>query len=110
MHTLILIDSDKVHAEGLAERLRARGLNVMRQAEPKSALSMLRRASTPCDLVLINVSNSSQPWLRTLRELQESGHSSSRSHPLVLCLSTGKKDPQFQLALERMGARFVYER
>jgi DNA-binding NarL/FixJ family response regulator len=110
MHAVILIDGDEKHAEALADRLRARSLDVIRHVKSNTALSMLKRRGTPCDLVLINVSDSSRPWLRILRELQEACFSFSHCHPLVLCLSTVKREPQFELQIERLGARFVYER
>jgi hypothetical protein len=110
MYNVILIDNNEMHAETLTARLRNRGLNVMRHVESISALSMLKRGDTSWDLVLINVSGSSQTWLKILRQLQELCVSSSHCRPLVLCLSTVRREPQFELQIERLGARFVYER
>jgi DNA-binding NarL/FixJ family response regulator len=110
MHAVTLIDQDEMHAEALAACLRARDLHVTHHIGANSALSMLKRQNAPCDLVLLNVSDSSQPWVRILRELQEACFSFSRCHPLVLCMSTVKRQPLFALQIERLGARFVYER
>jgi DNA-binding NarL/FixJ family response regulator len=109
MYTAMLIDDDEMHAETLTVRFRARGLDVMRHTEADRALSVMHKGTT-CDLMLINVSDSSQPWLRIVRELQDASFSFSHWPPLVLCLSTVKRDPQFELQVERLGARFVYER
>ena len=110
MYTAILIDDDKMHAEVLAARLRARGLDVARHEDADRALFVLTRTRRPCDLVLINVSDSSQPWLKIVGELQKACFSFSRCNPLILCLSTVKREPQFELQVEHLGARFVYER
>jgi hypothetical protein len=110
MYTVMLIDNDEMHAEALAARLRARGLNVVRHRKADHALSVLIHKRTHCDLALINVSDLSQPWLRIVRKLQDACFSSSHCCPLVLSLSTVKREPQFELQIERLGARFVYER
>ncbi len=109
--TVVLVDNDAMHAATLADRLRARQLMLTTHRAPADALQVLRREPSACDIVVVNVSDASQPWLAILRRLLEACASNSSPHtPLFLCTSRIKRDHQFQLALERLGARFVYER
>jgi hypothetical protein len=111
---VLLLDNDAVHAGALADRLRAQRdhqLTLTTHPEPKGVLHTLRREPSAWDIVVVNVSDVSQPWLAILRRLLEASSSHSTPHtPLFLCTSRIKRDPQFQLALERLGVRFVYER
>jgi CheY-like chemotaxis protein len=109
--SVALVDSDAIHAAALANRLRARQLNLTAHRSPEDALQALRRDFAKPDIMIVNVSDISQPWLAILRRLQEacSGHSSPQT-PLFLCTTRIKRHPEFQLSLERIGVRFVCER
>lgn len=106
-----ILDSDSEHAEILADRLRGRQLTLTTHRKLEDALQALRREHPAWDILVVNVTDASQPWLAILRRLQEacSSYSSSQT-PLFLCTSKIKRHPQFQLSLERLGVRFVYER
>jgi hypothetical protein len=109
--SVVLLDNDAAHAATLADRLRARQLALTTLREPKDALRALHREPSGWDIVVVNVSDASQPWLAILRRLLEACFSHSAPHaPLFVCTSRIKRDPQFQLALERLGVRFVHER
>ncbi len=109
--SVVLVDNDATHAATLTERLRTRQLTFATHRAPEDALRTLRREHPAWDIVVVNVSDASQPWLAILRRLMETcANHSSPQMPLFLCTSRIKRDPQFQLALERLGVRFVYER
>lgn len=108
MYRALLIDSDATHAQRLATRLETRKLKVEILSRPQEAVARLNRRDVPCELVIINTSDPSQPWIRTLGKLQvASRQSGSWPRPLFLCFSGRKREPQFELAIERMGARYV---
>ena len=110
-YSVALIDNDTAHAAKLADRLRFHQLALIAHCELNDALPALQGGHFEWDIVIVNVSDPSQPWLAILRRLQEACSShGSRHFPLFLCTSRIKRDPQFQLALERLGVRFVYER
>ena len=111
MPSALIIDSDQVHGMEIAERLRARQLTLTTHHDLKAALQAVHREPSAWDIVVVNVSDASQPWFAILRRLLEACASHCSPHtPLFLCTSRVKRDPQFQLALERLGVRFVYER
>jgi DNA-binding NarL/FixJ family response regulator len=109
MSRVLIIDKDEIHRNSLAQRLRTHQLILTASCESSSFAALVGESLT--DVVVVNVSDISRPWLEILRRLQEtcSNHFSSYP-PLFLCTSRIKRDPQFQLALERLGVRFVYER
>jgi hypothetical protein len=111
MPSVLIIDNDQAHSVKTAERLRARQLTVTTQRELSGGLQTLHREPFAWDIVVVDVSDASQLWLAILRRLLEacSSHNSPYT-PLFLCTSRIKRDPQFQLAIERLGVRFVYER
>jgi DNA-binding NarL/FixJ family response regulator len=111
MPRVLVIDNDQAHSTEIADRLRALHLTVVAFRELSTGSSILHDELSACDIVVVNVSDASQPWLAILRRLLEaSARHSSQPAPLFLCTSRIKRDPQFQLELERMGVRFVYER
>jgi DNA-binding NtrC family response regulator len=111
MSSILIIDKDQAHSIKVADRLRGRQLIPTTHRELKDALQALYREASAWDIVLVDVSDLSLPWLAILRQLLEACSSHSSPHmPLFLCTSRTKRDPQFQLALERLGVRFVYER
>ncbi len=111
MPSVLIIDNDQMHSMEIANRLRARHLTLTTHRAPTDALQTLHREPSTWDIVVVNVSDASQPWLAILRRLQEAcANRSSPNTPLFLCTSRIKRDPQFQILLERLGVRFVYER
>lgn len=109
MTGILLIDNDPVHAEGLIGRLRSRSLHIEWVRSTPEAVTTLRERPSQFDLVILDVSDPSQPWLNVLDRLQHAGRRYGWS-PLFLCVSNRQREPQFELAVERKGARYVYER
>jgi hypothetical protein len=106
-----ILDSDLEHAATLANRLRVRQLTLTTYRKLEDALRVLRHHCATPDIMVVDVSDTSQPWLAILRRLQERCCDHSSTHtPLFLCTSRIKKHPEFQLSLERLGVRFVCER
>jgi len=108
--TVLLVDNDQKHAECVCASLSFHHLEVDVYLNPEQAALHLRRAGNDYDVVILNVSNYLLPWVNLLAKLQgaclESGGYLS---PLFLCTSTRKQPPEFELRIERMGARYVCE-
>ena len=107
----LLLDDDAAHAEQLIERVQPQSLAVERVRIPQEALAKLQRNTDCYELIIINVSGNSWPWDKTLQKLQHAcqrlnGHPA----PLFLCVSKTRKNPDFILRIERLGARYVFER
>jgi hypothetical protein len=91
--------------------LQFHALEVATCADPKQAVLLLRRTSGEYDVVIVNVSDQTVPWVRLLLKLQEACFlSNGYPSPMFLCTSTLPRSPEFQLQIERKGARYVVER
>jgi hypothetical protein len=107
---VLLIDRDAAHAAGLAERLRREHLLVEITENIQHAGMELRRQPQSYKLVVVDVTDVRQPWISIVRQLMESSRQSTfSSMPLFLCFSRVKREPHFELAIERLGARYVCE-
>lgn len=110
MPRLLLIDEDDNHAEQLSLRLVERRLTVTRAENSRAAIAQLRNREHLCDLVILCMADRSRPWLEVLRDLQHAGRQSGfRELPLFLCVSRVQFGIEFQLQIERMGARYAFE-
>jgi hypothetical protein len=110
-NALLLIDPDGEHAHQIIQSLTARGLGVDFCINVRQAANRLKQIDGEYDLVIVNISDVSRPWLRLLRFLRESSIQSGVAvGPFLLCVSTAKYDALFELQIERMGGRLVYER
>lgn len=108
---VLLIDYDESHARRLVEYLHLHGFLVDLSVGVVDATLRLKRHSAQYEIVILNVSDSSQPWLRSLHTLDEASRNSTFGVcPLFLCVSTVRREPLFELQIEQMGARLVYER
>jgi hypothetical protein len=108
--SILLVDSDAIHARRFVQCLHGRGVLIEECQSPGDALNTLGRRADCYDLVVVNISDSSKPWERIIYELQEASAQSRRQEgPLFLCISCCRKPPQMQLMLERKGARVAYE-
>ena len=109
MHSVLLIDNDQEHAEHVRERLRSHALEVEVCRETQWAITRLRQASVKYDVIILNVSTATDCF-KTLAKLQDAcSDSTYYPFPFFLCTSTTKRSPEFELRIERMGARYVYE-
>ena len=110
MYRALLIDDDTPHAERLSQQLQRRCVEVELVREIRTAISILRRRAQLYELVIINASDATQPWLNILDRLQEACHcTGSYPTPLFLCVSITPREPQFELGIERKGVRYVHE-
>lgn len=108
---IVLLDFDNQHATALTERLRSHNLSVDVYVDPEAAIAQLRENDSEYEVVIINVSSRSVPWLKTLQKLDQACRRSGvRKQPLVLCVSRVQQQPELVLQIERTGARYVRER
>jgi hypothetical protein len=110
MPRILLVDNDQGHAERVCGRLRFHALEVDVCCDRQRAVTRLRRASADYEVVILNASNIEIPCFNILARLQEACFQSGRyPAPLFLCTSSTKRSPEFELRIERLGARYVYE-
>ena len=110
MTTVLLIDDNADHAEHLGLPLAQRGLSVVRAADFGDAIGKLRNRALIYDLVILIMADRSRPWLTFLRNLQQAGRQEAFFEvPLFLCVSRLHLGPEFQLQIERTGARYAFE-
>lgn len=106
----LLIDNDRVHAERLEQELNRRGLTTIYVASSREALKQLENRAGSIDLVVLAIADLRQPWLEILHQLQQaSWRAGIGEFPLFLCISRPSLRAEFQLQIERMGARHVIE-
>jgi hypothetical protein len=111
MSRVLLLDTDDTHAECVRIGLGFNGLHVEVFSDPEQAAKRLRMPGTDYEIVILNVSNVSLPWDDILAGLETACFQSGAfPSPLFLCVSRTKRSPEFELRVERMGARYVYER
>lgn len=107
---VMLVDTDRGHAERVRAGLGSHDFDVEVFANVERAVQRLRRPGTDYDIVILNVSNDLLYWGKILESLQAAGiQSGVYPSPLLLCTSCIKRSPEFELQIERMGARYVYE-
>jgi len=110
MLKILLIDEDGEHAEQFGHELARRRLDVIRAIDCGEALARLRNREHICDIVILSMTGRSRPWLEVLRDLQQAGHQAGLHEvPLFLCVSKLRLEIDFQLKIERMGARYACE-
>jgi CheY-like chemotaxis protein len=111
MHRALLIDSEEAHATALAACLHRHGVSVDTVPGVPTAIARLRRRTDGYDIVIVNATDARQPWVSNIRKLQESCRQPGFLYtPLFLLVSAVRREPQFELQLERAGARYVVER
>jgi CheY-like chemotaxis protein len=107
---VLLIDENADHAERLGLLLSHRGLTVIRTTDIEEAIRRLRNQTLIYDLVILIMANRSRHWLTTLLDLQQATRQAAFFElPLFLCVSRLNLGPEFQLQIERAGARYVFE-
>ena len=109
--TVLLIDYDAIHAKQIIEHLISRCHSVELFANVQAAAKRLRQNDGEYELIIVNISDGSQPWLRLLRYLLESSiHPGVAVGPSLLCVSTSEYDELFELQIEQLRGRLIYER
>jgi DNA-binding response OmpR family regulator len=110
MNRVLLIDDDGAHAERVGTILAQRGITVIRASDAGDAVKTLRTDPHVCEIVILVIAELSRPWLTILRNLQEAARQRAfLEGPLFLCLSKRELGVEFQLRIERMGARYACE-
>jgi len=110
MTNVLLIDDDRVHTERIARVLNQRGLITSRVASIREAIRRLQCRPASFDLVVLAIADRSHPWLEILHQLQQAAwQAGMTTSPFFLCISRIGVGAEFQLQVERMGARLVLE-
>lgn len=107
MARVLLIGSDRMYQENLATQLRTRG-HVVEVANDCRGVTRAQCAlRSSAEIVVVDVTQLSEDGrhqlLRICQQPREDGFPS-----LVLCYSRTNHGPQFELSIERLGARYVY--
>lgn len=106
----LLIDGDAGYAERMIRGLKSRGLRLQLVHNAAEALPILQGRSVAYGLVIIDISDISQPWLTILDQLKDAGsNGGTLRKPSFLCISNRHLDARFELEIERKGARFVHD-
>jgi DNA-binding response OmpR family regulator len=107
MAKILLIGADREHRENLARRLRAHGHSVEIVNDWASSEVKRRTLISPAEILIIDVTllteNNGPDLRRTCHAARMDGYPT-----LVLCYSRTERGPRFELAIERLGARYVY--
>jgi ActR/RegA family two-component response regulator len=108
--TALLIDGDPAHAGHIERILNGRGLDTSYAASIREAVRRLKCRAASIDLVVLAIGDRSQPWLEVLHQLQQAAWQAGiGDFPFFLCISRLNYGTEFQLRVERMGARLVIE-
>ncbi len=107
---VLLVDADQTHAERVRELLHLCALEADVCPGHEDAFVRLQQASSDFELVILNVSNDSLPWCTILAKLQAAClQSGVYPSPFFLCISSTRRPSEFELRIERLGARYVHE-
>jgi CheY-like chemotaxis protein len=111
MISLLLIDNDSAHAARVDAILTQRGHAVNRVADIGEAIERLQAHARAWDIVMLVIGDDhSRPWFTVLHNLQEAAWRGAMPEvPLFLCVSKEYLGADFELRIERLGARYVSE-
>lgn len=110
MADILLIDSDGEHAFQVGNVLAQRGLTVTRVADIDKAINCLHARVRAWEIVVLVIDGHSRPWSAFLNSLQETAWQRAMPEvPLFLCVAKRDMGADFQLRIERMGARYACE-
>lgn len=110
MTNLLLIDGDGDHANQMGTILTQRGIAVTRAADIREATKKLQARARGWEIVVLVIDDLSRPWSTVLNSLQEAAWAGAMPEvPLFLCVSRRDLGNDFQLRIERMGARYACE-
>jgi DNA-binding NarL/FixJ family response regulator len=104
--SVLLLDSDPNHAEGLTRTLQSLGYVVTTCSDIHSVLHGLSNSDFD---VLIVSSNRPSEWRTYITQIHKITRT-KRYPSRVICLARVYRGPQERLDAERLGVRFIYER
>ena len=109
MAQVLLLDPDEAHARMLAADLKRYGHFVAICTEAQVALSDMKRQTAEIDVVIVDLSSDRIEAWDALDEILRLNWENAVP-PMILCVSRVYRGPRMKLAVERRGARLVYER
>jgi len=110
MTRVLLIDNDDAHAGEVSAAFARRGLITIRVSNHVEAINKGLLSAHVCEIVVLVMTDLSHPWLTILSSLQDATQQGSFMElPLFLCVSKRELAADFQLRIERMGARYACE-
>ena len=110
MNRLLLVDDDSDHAGRFGIILAQRGFAVTRVAEIGEAIKRLQAGAHAWEIVVLIIGDLSMSWLTALHNMQEAAwHGAMPEVPFFLCVSKRELGTDFQLRIERIGARYACE-
>lgn len=107
MATVLIIGSHRESQVDLATCLRARGHSVHVSDYQDLPLSAWTRITPEVEIAIFDVTSINKESMAALQRLCLSD-CQTFGKPLVLCYSGVNRGPDFELSMERLGARFVY--
>lgn len=106
--TILLIDPDAAHRERLADRLRTYGYRVLvPDLNPESA-RLLESQALHADVAIFEVTKRDERIVKQLQKITRL-RKCDGTPVLVLCCSRTYHGPRFQLQIEEMGGRYLYD-
>jgi CheY-like chemotaxis protein len=110
MARLLLANLDSKHADCIRRDLADQGHEVDVCSRPEQAIARLRRKDADFEAVIFDVSNDRADWMSTLVQVQAACMQSEiYPPPCMICISRISRPPEFELRIEYMGARYVFE-
>ncbi len=106
---VLLIDSDRTHAEALCAGLHDLGMSVRRAHSREAGLEALRVDTDDFDLVIINITQGEDSWIAFVRILLDLIRSRSHVPPALLCTTIIPRKTEFEIALHHLGVSLAYE-
>lgn len=104
---ILFIDGDEALTSDVKNRLSASQHRVTTRLSASEAIAELRARHGGYEVIALNLSrNRAEDW-KALDHLRETV-SLMNAQPRIVCFSVAYHGPEMQLAVERMGGRFVY--
>jgi CheY-like chemotaxis protein len=107
MATVLIVGNERESQTELAASLEVGGHAVTFSDYREQSLSSWDKICSNVDVAIVDVTSLADEKTELLRQfcLRDPRH---RNAPPVLCYSRVNRGPHFELAIERLGARFVY--
>jgi response regulator RpfG family c-di-GMP phosphodiesterase len=104
--TVLLLNFDPIHREVLTRNLEASRYKVIAPEAEGTALHAVRDEVCEVDYVIFDVTRTDdQSWNQLRRVCRVRRHD---GWPVMIACSSRRDDPKLQLAVEELGARFIY--